>query len=50
MNLVTEHLTIRELRMEDLEQFDRLGNSDFVLHICVCSRWTAKAPETTCNR
>ena len=32
MNLVTEHLTIRELRMEDLEQFDRLGNSDFVRH------------------
>ena len=36
MNLVTEHLTIRELRMEDLEQFDRLGNSDFVLqYLCM---------------
>lgn len=36
MNLVTEHLIIRELRMEDLEQFDRLGNSDFVLqYLCM---------------
>ena len=50
MNLVTEHLTIRELRMEDLEQFDRLGNSDFVLQYLCMFKMTAKAPETICNR
>ena len=47
MNLVTEHLTIRELRMEDLTGWEIPTSS---CNICVCSRWTAKAPETTCNR
>lgn len=32
MNLITERLVIRELRMDDLDRFDALANSDFVLH------------------
>ena len=32
MNLITERLIIRDLRMDDLDRFDALANSDFVLH------------------
>ena len=36
MNLVTERLIIRELKMSDLDRFDPLANSDFVLkYLCM---------------
>ena len=36
MNLITERLAIRELKMSDLDRFDLLANSDFVLkYLCM---------------